>query len=84
MTEARIALILIAFPMIFWTILARVRWGHRWTTSVLLRRRFKRDPILGNLLHVLAFFLVSVLLNAPLFDVFLVWMIFVGLGHITW
>ncbi len=82
---ARLVLWAIALPMIAWTVLARIRWGHRWTTSVLLRRLFKRDPILGHLLQVFAFVLfVFILPDWNAGDLFLAWVVCIGLGHICW
>ena len=74
--------------MIGWTVVCRIFWrrlGQDWTTSVRLRLLFASDPILGHLLQTFAFMLfVAILPQWGLADLFLAWIVFIGLGHICW
>lgn len=82
---ARLILWSVALTMIAWTVTARLTLGQQWTTSVLLRRLFATDPILGNLLQVFAALLfVAIVPDWGLWDVLLAFIVFEGLGHICW
>lgn len=85
---ARTILWSVAGVMIAWTVTCRIfyrRLGQNYTTSVQLRLLFSGDPILGHLLQVFAFMLfVCILPEFGIGDLFLAWVVWVGLGHIVW